>query len=283
MARLSYYSVPGANLAYSVDESPSDRNFVLHMHDICELLCVVSGDVDYLVEGHVYHLRAGSLMLMRRAETHRLLVRGKGRYERYTIHFQPERLREWGLDEILIAPFSERELGERNLYLPEEFLGAEPAALFRQACAACAALPARSALPPSLGALLCAVYPVFRRGTNACAEQETYGDDVGRELIAYINAHLTEELSLASLSAQVHMSPSQVNRVFHRVTGTSVYHYILSKRLILAQSLIVSGESAVGACEKCGFRDYSAFYRLYKKRMGTAPTALRRDAEQWKQ
>ena len=273
---MAAYNIPGIKLNHSVTENPNDRDFKLHMHDDYELFCLASGKVGYIVEGRVYDLRPGSLMLMRSTETHRLLVYGSERYERYTCNFRPELLRERGFSEELMAAFTERGLGERNLYLPEEFSGVEPLALFRQAYASCEVTDRESVLIANLTALLCAVHTVF----TACPEPLPRAkEDVGKELIDYINANLMEELSLQRLSDEIHMSPSQINRVFHRLTGTSVYHYILSKRLIIAQSMIVSGESAVSASQKCGFRDYSAFYRLYKKRMGTAPTAVKRESE----
>ena len=96
-------------------------------------------------------------------------------------------------------------------------------------------------------------------------------DDIGKKLIWYVNENLTQEISLDSISEYIHMSPSQVNRVFRKLTGTSVYDYILSKRLIMAQEMISMGEGSISASQKCGFKDYSSFYRLYKKRMGGAP------------
>jgi AraC-like DNA-binding protein len=40
--------------------------------------------------------------------------------------------------------------------------------------------------------------------------------------------------------------------------------------------MISKGESATLAGQKCGFNDYSAFYRLYKKHFGTSPTAVKK-------
>lgn len=272
---MATYHIPGIRFNHMVYDNPDDRDFKLHMHDDCELFCLVSGKVGYIVEGRVYDLRPGSLMLMRSTETHRLLVYGNERYERYTCNFRPEILREHGFSEELMAAFTDRGLGERNLYLPEEFSGLSPLSLFRQAHASCQTVAPESVLPANLIALLCAVHTVFSHCPEPVAGVK---DDTGKELIDYINANLMEELSLQALSEQIHMSPSQINRIFHKLTGTSVYHYILSKRLLIAQSMIVSGESAISASQKCGFRDYSSFYRLYKKRMGVAPTAVKRES-----
>ena len=275
MDRNLHYSVPGIVLAYGVDERPNDSSFAVHVHDDYELHCVASGKVGYMVEGRIYDLRPGGLMLMRRAESHRLLVNGNERYERYTLNFRPEVLEAHGFSSELMSAFDDRALGERNLYLPGEFQGMEPINVFRQMLASCEVLPKEEVLAPYLCALLCAVNTAFHRQPK---ERDTEAE-LGRRLINYINDNLFEELSLASISEKIHMSPSQINRVFRALTGTSVYQYILSKRLIVAQDLISKGESAVSASQTCGFRDYSSFYRLYKKRFGISPTAAKRKSD----
>ena len=275
MSRINHFEIPGLHLVYGVDERPDDSSFSVHVHDDYELHCVAAGKVGYMVEGRIYDLRPGGMMLMRRAESHRLLVNGNERYERYTLNFRPEVLESHGLSPKLMDAFDHRGLGERNLYLPTEFHGIEPLGVFRQMLESCQTLPAEDVLVPYLAALLSAVNTVFYEHTDTRYSDE----ELGRRLINYINDNLFEELSLGVISENIHMSPSQINRVFRALTGTSVYQYILSKRLIVAQELIAKGESAVSASQRCGFRDYSSFYRLYKKRFNTSPTAIKRKGE----
>ena len=273
--KLERYEIPGLHLSYGVDEHPDDSNFSVHVHDDYELHCVASGKVGYMVEGRIYDLRPGGLMLMRRAESHRLLVNGSERYERYTLNFRPEVLESHSFSEEMMAAFNDRALGERNLYLPVEFHGIEPLGVFRQMHACCRVGQKEDVLISSLAMLLCSVNSIFHQQPKVGFSEE----ELGRRLITFINDNLFEELSLSVISEKIHMSPSQINRVFRGLTGTSVYQYILSKRLIVAQELIAKGESAVSASQRCGFRDYSSFYRLYKKRFDTSPTSAKRKGE----
>ncbi len=275
MNQLVRYEIPGLHLSYGVDEHPDDSRFSVHVHDDYELHCVASGKVGYMVEGRIYDLRPGGLMVMRRAESHRLLVNGSERYERFTLNFRPEVLTAHGFSEEMMAAFDQRGLGERNLYLPMEFAGVDPLGIFRQMLACCECFPKEDVLIAYLASLLCAINTVFHQQPRVGYSEE----ELGRRLINYINDNLFEELSLSVISEKIHMSPSQINRVFRNLTGTSVYQYILSKRLIVAQELIAKGESAVSASQRCGFRDYSSFYRLYKKRFDTSPTSAKRKGE----
>ena len=96
-----------------------------------------------------------------------------------------------------------------------------------------------------------------------------------REILQYVNRHLYEELTLDELCRQFYISKTQLGRLFRAATGSTAWDYILVKRLIRARQLILSGVSITEASVCCGFRDYSTFYRAYKKRYDTSPTADR--------
>ena len=276
MAMVERYCRDGVIMTHSIDETPKDAEFPMHVHDSYELYCFVSGKASYMVEGRIYDLRTGSILLMRSAETHKLIVNGSGRYERYVLHFRPEFLIDRGFSEDLFAPFLNRGLGERNLYLPSEFPDIKPIDFFVKCFREIEILPKEEVVAANLSSFLCAACAAFKGRVEPPYEEDR---DIGREVIDYINANLSEELSLEVISREVHMSPSQIGRVFRKLTGTSVYDYVISKRLIVAQELISKGENATEAAQRAGFRDYSAFYRLCKKRLGVSPTESKRKIE----
>ena len=260
-------------MSHSISNPEDCERFPLHMHDHYEVYCFVSGNVKYVVEGRTYLLSPGSLVLVRSTESHRVIVEAGEPYERYVMNFRPEYLEGKGIPSELLRPFTDRELGARNQYLASQFGGIDPLGMFRQMFTCCRTLPQETVILSCLTALFCAANTVFAQQQDLVEPKEE--NSMGRELLEYINAHLMEDISLPRLAEYIHMSPSQINRIFRRMTGTSVYHYIVTKRLIAARELILSGESAVSACQKCGFRDYSSFFRLYKKQMGTSPTGER--------
>lgn len=269
------YKGSDLNFSHIKRTNPDGRHYPLHVHNDYEMLCFIKGNASYIVEGREYVMSQGSLMLMRPAESHRLKVRGKGEYERYVINFTSELLVDYGISPGILSAFNDRGLGESNQYLASEFCGIEPLGIFRQIEKECECLDSpREAIALNLAALMCAVNTAFRNKKNREAEMKM--DAVDRALMDYVNQNLTGELSLESVSDYVHVSPSQVNRIFKRLTGTSVYDYVLTKRLVMAQELIASGEGAMAASQRCGFKDYSSFYRLYKKRTGTFPGAAKK-------
>lgn len=265
-----YHKLSNASFSYDVSETPKDSSFHLHMHDDFEILCVVTGKVGYIVEGHVYDLRPGSVMIMRSAESHKLLVNQSDRYERYVLNFVPDALIGYGLPEDILSPFLDRGLGEKNHYAAEEFDGIKPIDLLKEMTKSLDTLSPKAAITAFLPALLSILHTAFLKNQP---REENAGTDLGQKMINYVNDHLFEELTLNMIAEQMHVSESHLNRIFRASAGTSIYNYVLSKRLIAAQQLIMKGEGAQAASQRCGFRDYSAFYRLYKKRFHISPAA----------
>ncbi len=267
---LEEYASDGIALLHSIDETPKDGSFQLHIHDYYELFCFVSGKASYMVEGNIYELRPGTVMIMRSSETHKLIVDGSEKYERYILTFYPEALRLKGLDNCLLDPFTKRMVGEKNIYNISDFENFRILDLIVKTCNECRELTAQNALYCNLASILCSINCAFKK----YYDNKGYSGerDIGRELLNYINDNLTEELSINRICNYIHLSPTQLGRRFKELTGTTVYQYILSKRLIMAQRYIAKGRSAAEAAQKSGFGDYSCFYRMYKKRFGYAPT-----------
>ena len=91
------------------------------------------------------------------------------------------------------------------------------------------------------------------------------------ELIRYINQNAAQPLSLDQLEEVFGISKYVLLHEFKDYTGMSVYQYILTRRVILAQQLIQQGAKPNQACEQSGFSDYTSFYRAFKARTGKSP------------
>ena len=83
---------------------------------------------------------------------------------------------------------------------------------------------------------------------------------------------VSEELSVEAVAKQLNVSASLLSHAFKKEMNISFYQYVLKKRLTLAFQKIKDGEPAVLVAERCGFHDYSNFYRQYKKAFGVTPS-----------
>ena len=91
------------------------------------------------------------------------------------------------------------------------------------------------------------------------------------EIIEYINEHITENLKLDNICERFFISKTHLIRKFKSLTGTTVWDYILAKRLVMARVLLQSGERPYDIFLKCGFNDYCSFFKAYKAKFGVSP------------
>lgn len=94
-------------------------------------------------------------------------------------------------------------------------------------------------------------------------------------LSAYVDQHLGEPLRLADIAGQFYRSPSYVSHLFKERTGMSLYQYLTQRRLSAVCAAMKSGTPITEACLQYGFRDYSAFYRAFRKQYGLSPAEYR--------
>lgn len=263
---LEEFSTNELYVQYAVSEAPDDRDFKMHIHERCEIYCFVSGDAEYLVEGARYPLKKGSVLIMRPAESHRARIMGNEKYERYAVNFSFAATDILDPRRILMKPFLDRPLGRGNLYTARE-LGGETIRLFDEMRGG-DEYERRLRISTRLFLLLEMIYKAYlRRVTDEYAPPT----ELSELLVAYVNDHLFDKLSVSLLAERFFLSPSQIGRIFRKATGASPWEYITIKRLTAAREKIRGGESAGSAAEGSGFEDYSSFYRAYVKRFGCSP------------
>jgi AraC-like DNA-binding protein len=87
----------------------------------------------------------------------------------------------------------------------------------------------------------------------------------------------THKWSIAELAKIAGISPFHLCHIFRRMTGASIYNYILQERL--AQTLdavLEEGEDLTRIALETGFASHSHFTERFRRFFGCTPTALRR-------
>jgi len=244
-------------------ETSEIKQFFMHTHEGYELYCFLQGDVKFFIEGTVYALSPGDLLILKKREAHTPLICGNIPYQRIVINFNEEAL----LVECrakLIPFLSDRALGKENLYPAKLCKDARWSEYLEKICFSEDLTKKRLYLTLLLTEL----------SETTVDEYDGRRDSVS-EMIDYINSHLTDPISLNDLCIKFYISKAQMNRNFKKITGATVWNYILTKRLLLAKEKLQSGEAPTLVSSQCGFQNYSSFYRAYRAKFGKGPAADR--------
>lgn len=266
---------------------PKPNEVEVHHHDFYEVYLFLNGEVEYWVEGRIFHLLPGDLLLINPMELHRPIVKTDSPvYERIVLWIDKEHLKALTDNSVdLMRCFDNTSPTHKNLLRPapadraditthlgdlvhESYstdFGAKLAAqgLFLQFMVKLNRLAASLALSADA---------IVATGDHPLEETHPENSPLIAQVLSYINVHYGEAISLDGLSQRFFVSKYHLSHEFSKAVGTGLYRYIMLKRLLIAKQLLSEGMTPGEACTKCGFKDYTNFFRAFKAEYGISPS-----------
>lgn len=96
--------------------------------------------------------------------------------------------------------------------------------------------------------------------------------------IYYIRNNIDKPLKILDIAKNVTLSPRQLERVFLEEYGMSPIEYYIELRLKHARTLLMNTEKSISIiAEETGFEDPSYFARAYKKKFQISPSQTRKE------
>lgn len=101
-----------------------------------------------------------------------------------------------------------------------------------------------------------------------------------RQLTAYLEKHVSEDLRLEQLARHFGASPSYLSRRFSKEMGMPLFAYLNKIRLEQAKRQLKEARdrNITQVCYDVGFRSISQFNRAFRSHTGMSPSAYRRSA-----
>lgn len=257
------------------DSSYSNASVSLHSHTFYEILyCRNTCGAEYLVASNRYRLQKGDIILIPPGISHRPLLPDTMTepYKRDVLWLSTDFLG------MIKSTFPEDDLYRindshliRTAGTHWEFLGEK----FRQGVVE--AETRKAGWEVALVANTMQLIVMLRRAIEERTAKEMKAEkpELLDRVMAYIEAHLSEKITLSDIAKNFYVSESTVSQLFRKKMGVSFYRCVTQRRLISAKNLILEGMILEQVAQMTGFSDYSTFYRAFKGEYGISPRQFR--------
>ncbi len=247
-----------------------NRTFNFHTHDDYEILYFLSGEVQYYIEDESYSLVSGDVLVIPPGKLHRLVtVNEKIVYERMVL--------------TLSVDYCKRLLSRA----PNSFVGRESKSYrislgkndgdFGRMMQSMLQLTADEAGMLTRDATVTLLLLHLGKYMDAALPADAGDNRRMGEIIRYINANFTRDLSLEEIAERFFISKYHLLRQFKNYACATVHSYILTKRISLAKALLREGLAPAEVCAQCGFSTYAGFYQNFVRQTGMSPSAFQKE------
>lgn len=230
------------------------------IHTYHEILFYLGGKATFICDGFTKKLSQGSLIVIPRESYHFFKLEDPAGFERLKISFNSLE----GFDELLRREFS-------SVRVIEGTDGSHGAIL----SSLCENLKKGNDSARDGATLLGSLLLLL---SSLATDSDTVEESPRHRLISvvldYIAKNLASPLDTEGVARHIGVSPSTLSHAFKQEMGISLHKYVTQKRIALASRLLEDGHSPTKIYERCGFGDYSSFYKAYVKQTGHPPSGM---------
>lgn len=264
----------GVRLNYTTGESAEDST-IGYLHCTTEFLLFyfIHGTGNIKIEGKEYIINEGDMVLINPSELFHCIIDGGKYHERYVLHIDETIIRHFPTNcKELFSILYRRQKGAGNII---------PASLVAQLGFDMLTRsiydniqktnPTSTALTISKTVELLAVLCRYQADASAQIQIPARENELIQQVLYYLNNHFQEDISIEGIAKEFGLNKSYLSHLFTSFVGTSMWNYVIFRRINYFNSLIADNTSIEDACRQSGFQNYSNFYRLYKKYMDITP------------
>lgn len=231
-------------------------------HPHCELIMVIDGEIDMIIDGITHTVRAGEISVVFPYVTHCYQDSPGARV--IVLLFDsdtPAMFESALLSKKPAFPYTDRLQHLENLFRRITRLRERGGALDRQVAIAY--------LSSIIGEILIDMPLV---------DNDIDTPDVSKKILTYCAEHFADEdISIKTLTEALYISPSYVSKVFSRTIKCKFREYINILKINRAKQLLKKKEmKMVGIMMACGFKNQSTFNRVFLDIVGVTPREYRK-------
>ena len=113
------------------------------------------------------------------------------------------------------------------------------------------------------------------QGMAPAAFGHRYYDQISR-IADFVSRNFSDPITVEEVAGHVHMHPASATKLFKKVCGLSLMHYITQHRVFHAQRLLLSTDRKIlDVALESGYQSASRFYAAFRDVCGVTPQAYR--------
>ncbi|MCD8005530.1 MAG: AraC family transcriptional regulator [Oscillospiraceae bacterium] len=255
----------------NVNSGRSHQNLKFHFHEVYEIYLFLSGDITYHGEAVSKKLERGDLILCNPYSFHCSQLMSECDYERIVINIDRASLQKISAGGTDLSKCFDSDRSSINLYkLSEQETGkfVKISDMLEDEIHT-GGYGSDALVSAYLTELMVLINR--HRTSDVVSSDSSAMPEIVLNTLNYINEHLTEEVSLDSISKALHHNSDYISRRFRESTLLTISQYTTAKRIIAAEKLLLQGVSPTDACFSTGFNNYTHFARTFKEVTGLSP------------
>lgn len=252
-----------------------EKAMAMHIHNCYEVYYSISGAKQFLINNRIYPIVPGDLFVINQYESHYLTQVDKEVHERIVISIYPEFIQKLCSSETdLDYCFHNRsESFSHKVHLSSD--NQQRFLYFIHKLLSCNGYGSDLMEKSVFTELFLMINSIFIEQENSkplIKEKSipSYHSQVD-EILSFVNNNISQQLTLSDIAEKFFISESYVCRLFKANTGTTINKYINARRITIAKSLLAEGLPVTDVCARCGFNDYSNFFKSFTKSVGISP------------
>ncbi len=125
--------------------------------------------------------------------------------------------------------------------------------------------------------LQCILQMIYRHAPERFAKMRPVRTDTVRSIQRRFDENPADDVSIAELAQEHHLSLSYLTHSFKQATGYSIGRYRMLRRIASAKQMLISTNVPISTVSNaCGFADLSNFCRYFRREVGCSPAAFRK-------
>ena len=267
---------------HCIHNVPYGFHFPVHWHEEMEWIYVRKGHLLVNVDGSDYPLTPGQVLIVNPRQLHLMHTEDPQVYYD-TLLFPLELISFQTPDQLEQSVFYPLRIGRKALpnLVPEQILTQENLQKLEQVIRINDQKPPMYQLESRL--LLLSFLMEVLRSVRMVDTAEDSSEQRQRQMLAYLQMHYKQPVTLSELSARFHLSEKYISRYFKKHFHLTISEYMLHLRMTHAKELLTDTDlSITEVAEQCGFPGVSFFIRRFTGENGCSPGKWRKMHKQQK-